>query len=95
MFFHPRVILLAGDRQSKMDGMGSWCARCGVSLVYKKEEAVPRKPFNEGGRKTPDNCVLFCPECYSKIKEPGKTEITFNTIPYYNSVPPEWWREYK
>lgn len=95
MFFNPRVILLAGDRQSKMDGWGSWCAGCGVSLVYKKHEPVPIKPFSEGGRRTADNCALLCPDCYSKIKEPGKTEIPLNFIPYYKATPPEWWREYK
>lgn len=84
---------MLGIGKAKWMGWGLGVPDVEYLWFINKEEAVPRKPFNEGGRKTPDNCVLFCPECYSKIKEPGKTEIPFNTIPYYNSVPPEWWRE--
>lgn len=90
MAFHPRVVLLAADRQSKMDGWGSWCAKCGISLVFKREQAIPIIPFKQGGRKTSDNCIVLCPDCFSKIKEPGTEKIPFSTIPYYRNPPPNW-----
>jgi hypothetical protein len=95
MGFHPRVVFLAMLRQSKQDGWGSWCAKCGISLAFKNEQALPIIPFKQGGRKTADNCVVFCPDCPAKLTNPGVEEIPMSAIPYYRRVPENWVQQCK
>jgi len=90
MLFNGRVELYAMDRQSKIDGYGSWCAICGNGLWDFTQQSVPRVPVSQGGDKRAPNCVVVCRNCFSKIKNPGKEEIPWNTIPYYNMPPPNW-----
>jgi len=90
MLFNGRVELLASDRQSHMDGWGSWCAMCGKGLWYFKLQSVPRVPVSQGGNKKAPNCVVVCPDCFSKIENPGKEEIPWETIPYYDIAPSNW-----
>jgi len=91
MLFNPRVVGNAMDRQSKMDKWGSWCATCGKLLLPLRYEAVPRKPISRGGDKKVANCVVVCPNCFSKLKKPGVEEIADNQIPYYRTSPPQWY----
>lgn len=95
MAFHPRVVLLAELRQSKQDGWGSWCAKCGISLTFKKEQAYPIIPFKQGGRRTPENCVVFCPDCTAKLTNSGVEAIPLSTIPYYRKAPENWRQQCK
>ena len=91
MLFNPRVELIAMDRQSKMDGYGSWCARCGAGLWDFKQQSVPRVPVTKGGDKKASNCVVLCHDCFSKIENPGKEIIPWSTIPYYSRAPDDWY----
>lgn len=98
MYFTPRVTSRACDRQSKMDGWGSWCARCGefINPLLKGMNikgggyAIPRVPKELGGRGTIDNCVILCPDCFSEIRAQDIKEIPYNVIPYFNTPPPQW-----
>lgn len=47
MLFNGRVELLAADRQSHMDGWGSWCAMCGRGLWGPMPPSVPRVPVSQ------------------------------------------------
>ena len=91
MIFNGRVEALAMDRQSKMDGYGSWCAMCGAGLWYFRQESVPRVPISNGGDKRAPNCVVVCHNCFPKIKNPGKEEIPWSVIPFYRIAPPDWY----
>ena len=90
MIFNGRVELQAMDRQSWQDGYGSWCAVCGEGLWDFRQQSIPRVPISEGGNKKADNCVVVCYNCFHKIKDPGKIQISFKDIPYYNNAPPDW-----
>ena len=92
MLFNGRVELQAMDRQSKMDGYGSWCAMCGAGLWGYFPPSVPRVPVSKGGDKRAANCVMLCSDCFSKLKNPGKEEISWSAIPYYSVAPPDWFR---
>jgi len=64
MAFTDLVKQLAAYRQSKWDGWGSWCAKCGTGLAGKKVETVQRTPAEKGGKWDVDNCVILCPDCF-------------------------------
>jgi len=90
MLFNDRVVLLARDRQSRTDGWGSWCAMCGKGLWRVRTMAVPRVPISQGGNKKTANCIVMCNECFANIKNPGKEEIPWEMIPYYDTAPRNW-----
>jgi hypothetical protein len=90
MLFSPRVELIAMERQSWMDGYGSWCAMCGAGLWDFTEQSFPRVPISKGGNKKADNCVIVCRKCFSKLVNPGKEIIPWEAIAYYNTAPPDW-----
>ncbi len=91
MIFSPRVELIAGDRQSQMDGYGSWCAMCGKGLWYIFPKSVPILPISKGGNKKAENSILICDKCFSELDSPGKTEIPMKDIPYYDRAPSDWY----
>ena len=93
MLFNGSVELKAMDRQSKNDGYGSWCAMCGAGLWGYFPPSVPRVPVSKGGDKRAPNCVMVCRKCFSKINNPGKEEIPWSAIPYYNLAPRDWFEQ--
>jgi hypothetical protein len=76
----------ASLRQSKWDGWGSWCAKCGEGLAGRKADATQRTPSDNWGV---DNCVVLCAECFEKIGK-RKVELSNAEIPYYNRYPDMW-----
>jgi 5-methylcytosine-specific restriction endonuclease McrA len=89
MAFTDLTRLSASYRQSKWDGWGSWCARCGVALAGKKAEAVQRTPAEKGGQWDVDNCVILCPDCFKKTGS-HKDGLPDSEIPYYHRHPDNW-----
>ena len=84
--FNGRTIGNAQDRQSKTDGWGFWCAKCGKSLWKQKWEAVPRIPK----RKDTANCIILCTDCVSHVRDSGIDEIPYTVLPYYRNSPTNW-----
>jgi len=79
----------ASYRQSKWDGWGSWCAKCGVGLAGKKAEFTQRTPTEKGGKWDVDNCVVLCPDCFEETGK-HKDELSDAQIPYYHHYPDLW-----
>ncbi len=86
MAFTDMTKYRASLRQSKWDGWGSWCARCGEGLAGKKAEATQRTP---GDNWDVDNCVVLCSSCFKQIGT-HKGELTDAEIPYYHRYPELW-----
>ena len=81
MYFMGRVILRAQQRQSRINGRGFACARCGEFLSpFGKSYPVPIIPKGRGGRATIDNCAILCPKCYLEIGKIRQENNTY-TIP--------------
>jgi hypothetical protein len=76
----------ASLRQSKWDGWGSWCAKCGTALAGKKAEVTQRVVGKDWDF---DNCVVLCPDCFEKIGS-HKNKLTDTQIPYYQRYPDLW-----
>jgi len=86
MAFTDSTKFSASLRQSKWDGWGSWCARCGTPLAGKKPEATQRAP---GSDWSVDNCVILCTDCFAKIGK-HKDLLTDEQIPYFQRYPDMW-----
>ena len=75
MKFSPRVKLIAINKQGGWDG-DTICALCpnhiNTNILLEGKDngwyAVPRNP---NGRKTIENCMIICPDCYHKFSENG------------------------
>ena len=89
MAFSDVTKLSASYRQSKWDGWGSWCAKCGIALAGKKAEVTQRTPAEKGGKWDVDNCVVLCPDCFKQIGN-HKDELSDSEIPYYHRYPDNW-----
>lgn len=86
MAFSEMTKLRAAYRQSKWDGWGSWCAKCGAALAGQKAEATQRTP---GGNWDVDNCVILCSSCFEEIGN-HKDALSDTEIPYYHQYPDLW-----
>ncbi len=89
MAFSDLIKLSASYRQSKWDGWGSWCARCGTALAGKKAEVTQRTPAEKGGKWDVDNCVVLCADCFGKIGS-HQDALSDAEIPYYRRYPGGW-----
>lgn len=89
MAFTELVKNSASYRQSKWDGWGTWCAKCGQAMAGKKVEVTQRTPTEKGGKWDAENCVILCPDCFKKIGN-NKEKLADADIPYYHAYPDMW-----
>jgi hypothetical protein len=89
MAFSELTKQLASYRQSKWDGWGSWCAKCGIGIAGSKVEVIQRTPLEKGGKWDVDNCVILCRDCFEKIGN-HKDELSDAEIPYFHKYPDLW-----
>ncbi len=89
MAFSELVKRSASYRQSKWDGWGTWCAKCGTALAGKKADTTPRTPIEKGGKWDAENCVILCNECYGKIGS-HQEKLSDAEIPYFHAYPDLW-----
>ena len=89
MAFTELAKRIAAYRQTKWDGWGTWCAKCGTPLAGKKVEVTQRTPSDKGGDWEADNCVVLCADCFAKIGD-HKERLTDAEIPYYHQYPDLW-----
>jgi hypothetical protein len=89
MAFTELTKQLASLRQSKFDGWGTWCAKCGTGLAGKKAEVTQRTPSEKDGKWDVDNCVVLCPKCFKAIG--NHTDILADSeIPNFQRYPKLW-----
>jgi hypothetical protein len=89
MNFIELTKLSASYRQSKFDGWGSWCAKCGTALAGKKGGVTQHIPAEKGGKWDVDNCIILCSDCFEKIGNHKET-LSDTEIPYYHRYPDLW-----
>jgi len=86
MYFMPRVIFRAQQRQSRRDGTGYMCARCGTSLSpLMKTFTVARVPAELGGKGTINNCAVLCRECHSAMGQQTTRVIPCSSLPFFEA----------
>ena len=83
MAFTGRTILVAGIRQDKKDGWGTWCAMCCKNIGLAKEFPIPRIPITQGGNWKIENCVILCEECFGKIGFNYPDIIPYSKLPCF------------
>lgn len=89
MSFSDLTKMRASYRQSKWDGWGSWCAKCGTALAGETAEVTQRTPTEKGGDFSTANCVVLCTDCFTTVKD-HEERLSDAEIPYYNKYPEMW-----
>jgi len=83
MTFTYRTVKSASNRQDRLDGRGTVCARCGEYTFFAGSHVIPRIPIKQGGSRKAENCVIFCDKCYFEIGQDNTKEIPYSELQFY------------